>query len=377
MRRSATWAAGASLLAGLLGGAPLAAAASEHTAGDRFAFNGDFRYRHEIISQQGAKRRDRDRLRVRAGVTARVNDTVQAELALATDEGGDPRSSNVTLGGAGARKDVKLDLAVVQWQPLDSLTLLGGKMKYPWQRAGESVLFDGDVNPEGIAAQWQQGAFFASAFHHYIAERSDAAESTLRGTQFGWKPSVGEGRLTIAAGWFDFRRVRGFDPFHDDANGNSTTDTGCAAGVALCLAQDYNLVEGLVEFTHPVAGRPLQLFADYFANVAADNREDEAFSAGFLYGRADKSRSWEIAYSYQRVRKDALFGQFIDSDVGAGNTDHRAHVIQAGYAPAKNWTVNLTWQFADTDLAVPAVIDGVPVRGRNYERLHLDLNFNF
>lgn len=366
----------APVLAGLLSAGGVATAGADELRD--IELQGDFRYRNETIDQQLLDRRNRDRLRVRASLTARVNDTVKAQVGLATSEGGDPRSSNVTLGRSSSRKDLYLDLAYVQWQALPSLALLGGKMKYPWQRASGSPLFDGDVNPEGLAATWQGGEFFASAFHHFIDERADASESTLQGAQAGWKPAVGEGQLVIAASYFDFRRVQGRDPFHGgNAFGNTTTTTGCQGGASSCLAHDFNLAGMLAEYTHPVAGRPLAVFADVVHNTAADHDEDLALAAGITYGRASEPRTWEVGYSFQRMQKDAMFGQFIDSDLGGGNTDHRAHLLRAGYAVASNWVINATWQIGETDLAVPAMVDGVPVRGRRYERLQLDLDFRF
>lgn len=343
----------------------------------RIAFSGDLRYRNETIEQQMLDRRNRDRLRVRAGFTAQVNDAVQARIALATSEGNDPRSSNVTLGRSSSRKDFYLDLAHVQWQALPSVALLAGKMKYPWRRAGDSGLFDGDVNPEGLAATWQQGDFFGSGFHFFIDERADASESTLQGAQLGWEPAVGTGRLQLAAGYFDFHRVRGRAPFHGgSAFGNTTTAADCHGGAASCLLHDYDLLELQAGLSHPVAGRSLQVHADYIRNLAVSDR-DAAFTAGVTYGRAAEPRSWEIGYGFQRVQKDAVFAQFVDSDIGGGNTDHRAHLFHAAYALARGWLVNATWQLAETDLDVPAAVDGGLLHGRDYRRLQLDLNFRF
>ena len=156
-----------------------------------FTFKGDFRYRNETIDQQYLPERNRDRIRVRAGFVAKVNDKVRTELALATSEGNDPRSSNQTLSGENTRKNVFIDVAYVEWQALPQLKFTGGKMKYPWVRAGSSVLFDGDVNPEGLAVNWAQGSLFASAFYNHLEERAAAGESSMAGGQIGWKPSLG------------------------------------------------------------------------------------------------------------------------------------------------------------------------------------------
>ena len=69
---------------------------------------GDTRYRHELIDREGANQRNRQRLRVRLGLDAKVNDTVSAGLQLATG-GDDPRSTNQTLGDGGP--NVRLDVA--------------------------------------------------------------------------------------------------------------------------------------------------------------------------------------------------------------------------------------------------------------------------
>lgn len=344
-----------------------------------FTFKGDFRYRNETIDQQYVPERNRDRIRVRAGFVAKVNDKVRTELALATSEGNDPRSSNQTLSGENTRKNVFIDVAYVEWQALPQLKFTGGKMKYPWVRAGSSVLFDGDVNPEGLAVNWAQGSLFASAFYNHLEERAAAGESSMAGGQIGWKPSLGQGQLTLAAGLFDFNSVRHRNPFfNSSSNGNTTTTTGCIGGATSCLAYDYNLVQGLAEYTRPLAGRPLMLFVDYISNDAADNGLGKALSTGFMWGRASDPRSWELGYYYQRAEKDSVFGQFIDSDLGGGSTDYRGHVVRAGYAIAKNWTANLTWHLAKTNMDVPASVPGVgAVLDRDYQRLQLDLNFKY
>jgi len=116
-----------------------------------FTWKGDLRYRNENIDQAYVVGRNRDRLRLRTGFVAKANDTLRVEMQLATAEGADPRSSNQTLTGSNSRKPIYIDLAYGEWKPTNELTLTFGKMKYPWVRPGSSVLFDGDVSPEGIA----------------------------------------------------------------------------------------------------------------------------------------------------------------------------------------------------------------------------------
>ncbi|MEO6185043.1 MAG: putative porin [Steroidobacteraceae bacterium] len=353
-----------------------------------FTFKGDFRYRNENIDQEFAGERNRDRIRVRTGFVAKVNDTIRTEFGIATAEANDPRSSNQTLTDGNSRKSLYLDVAYVEWQPLPDWKFTAGKMKYPWVRPGQSILFDGDVNPEGVAANFTHGDFFASSFYNVLKERNTVSatnlaasgESTMVGGQFGWKPTIGTGRLTLGVSVFDVNSVRNRAPAFSAANGNSTKTTGCFTGVAPpCLASDYNLIEGFAEYSVPVGGRPLSIYGDYVKNDAAVNALDTAYSVGVLYGKASDPHTWEIGYFYQDVEKDALYGEYIDSDYGAGNTDAKGGVFKFAYAFAKNWTINTTYFMNKTNLDGGTTVPGVTgaVFDRDYKRLQLDMNFKY
>lgn len=374
-----------------------------------FTINGDFRYRNETIDQEYVRKdRNRDRLRLRLGLVAKVNDTIKvttqlasSEAASATSDGGDPRSSNQTLGKSNSRKAVFIDLAYFEWTPNQYVKLSGGKMKYPWVRAGQSVLFDGDVNPEGLAANFTWGTFFGSAFYNILDERfggglSNQASSAgfntnsnMAGGQLGWKGDVGPGKLTVAGSYFGFHGVQHRNTFWNSTtsnNGNTTTATGCFYGATTCLAFGYTLIEGLAEYTVNVGTRPLTMYADYFKNTDAEDdlaatRDglDTAQSFGVLFGKAGDPRTWEVGGYYQKIERDALYGQFIDSDFAGGNTDGKGFVIKAAYAPAKNWTLNGTYFVNKTNVDAPfAGGTGIgSVNNRGYNRLQLDLNFKF
>ncbi|MEO6078595.1 MAG: putative porin [Steroidobacteraceae bacterium] len=361
-----------------------------------FTWKGDFRYRNENIEQEFAPDRNRDRIRVRAGFVAKVNDTVKVEIGLSTSEyggtltdGGDSRSSNQTLTNGNSRKAIFADLAYAEWQPHADWKFTVGKMKYPWVRAGQSVFFDGDVNPEGLAVNFTHGDFFASSFYNILEERNSftvgttvfgAGESTMGGFQFGWKPMIGPGRLTLAAGYFDANSVKNRAPVYVAANGNTTKNTGCFGGGTGCLANDYDLMEVFAQYDFTaIAGRPLSLYLDYVKNDKAINSMDTAYSTGVLYGKASDPRTWEIGFYYAKVEKDSLYGEYIDSDWGAGNTDGKGTTLKFGYAFAKGWTFNGTYFLNKTNMDVAASGTGVPAGtfNRDYKRLQLDLNFKY
>lgn len=364
----------------------------------RTTWTGDLRYRNENIEQQFVvKDRNRDRIRARLGVVVRANDTLRAGVQVATTDGNDPRSSNATLSGENPRRNLSLDLAYAEWQPNATWRVSAGKMRLPWLRPGQSVLVDGDLNPEGLAVNFTPGtSFFATAVYNLLEERGAAGESAMIGGQAGYRWNLSAAtRLTFGASYFDFTGVQGKNPFYlappppqgpfpvlgaSNANGNSTSTSAavCSTGISTCLLSDFTEVEGFVDFTTAVGGVPLSLYVDYWRNVDAATDFDTAYSAGVMLGRASNARTWEVGYAFQHVEKDAVFGQFVDSDFGGGLTDAEGSIIKLGYAFARNWALNITYFLNDTNIDVPATITGVgPVTDRTYKRLQVDFNVRY
>lgn len=367
----------------------------------RFQWKGDLRYRNETIDQEYISgTRNRDRIRLRAGFFAKVNDTVRVEVQMTTTEhtltttNGDPRSPNQTLTDANSRKALDLDTAYAEWQPNAMWKLTLGKMRYPWVRPGQSMLFDGDVNPEGLAVNFTgptQSGVFASAWYTLLAERNagaatlgqtSLADSNMLGAQVGWRSNPAQPtRFMIGASYFQYGAVKGYNPFYDGSSfGNSTTTSAavCRKGIATCLANDFQVVELIGEAATVAGGYPLTAYFDYLQNTAATTPYDTAYSVGFQYGRASAPRSWELGAGYQKVEKDSQFGQYFDSDFGAGNTDSDGWFLKAGYQFAKNWKLNGTYFLNKTNNDVGTAITGVgTVVDRDYKRLQLDLSMNF
>jgi hypothetical protein len=365
----------------------------------RFTWKGDLRYRNEDIKQEFvAGDRDRDRVRARLGLVAKVNDTVTAEVQLTTGESlsaggyGDARSPNQTLTDANSRKRVWFDTAFFQWKPNANFTATLGKQRYAWFRPANVLFFDNDINPEGLSVNWQQGAdgLFAAAWYVQLAERAAGADSTMAGGQFGWRGNIGGGgRLTLAASYFDHGAVEGYNAVQDgtlpgNAFGNTTTTSAavCRQGLATCIADDFNIYEASAELTFTVGGKPLTFVGDYAKNDKADfgttfKGLDTAYAIGAQYGRVTAFNTWEIGYLYQKVENDALYGQWVDSDFAGGSTGSKGHVFRFGYGFGSNFRFNTTYFMNDTNIDVPTTINGAAVTSRSYRRLQLDVVASF
>jgi hypothetical protein len=118
------------------------------------SFSGDVRLRAEPFfggPSDESLDRMRGRVRARFNAVADLGSQFRAGLTLASGDINDPTSTNQTLTGFYSRKAIALDQAFVEFTPREfkSLTLVGGKFRYPWYNT--ELTWDKDLNPEGAA----------------------------------------------------------------------------------------------------------------------------------------------------------------------------------------------------------------------------------
>jgi hypothetical protein len=230
-------------------------------------------------------------------------------------------------------------------------------------RPGLSLFYDNDFNPEGAAITFNRGILFGSAYGDWLSESGGGDDGYFYGGQLGVRIPFGDAsNLALAATYNTIDDPGGTDILYDESsNGNSTADDGS-------LLYDFDILEAQAELTTTLGTLPFMAYANYAQNMDPEDL-NEAYSVGFLFGRASNDRSWELGAAYQSIEKDALFGQFIDSDFGAGETDAEGFVFRGGYVPVKNWTLNATYFL--NKIGVDAGDD------LDYDRLQLDLNYRF
>jgi hypothetical protein len=338
----------------------------------KIKLKGDFRVREEIIQEETRADRNRQRIRARFGLDAKVSDALSAGFQIATGSTDDPRSTNSTLTDSNARKGIQLDLAYLAWKPMADTTVTVGKQKYPWYRASGSLFYDGDINPEGVAVSWGgKSGPFVNAWGLVLAERSSAADTNIVGAQLGWVSGSG---LTVAASYSDYSGIEGRSlSFADYPAGNTTysSDGSCnplVAGSTRCYLNDYSIVGVSAEYAFKLGRFPATVWADYLENTAADDL-NRGYNVGFKLGKASDPGSWEFGALYQDVEADAQWGGFIDSDFAGGLTQGKGVQLKAAYAPIKNTSLNLAY-FDNTK--------SYDTSGeRDYQRLQLDFSLKF
>lgn len=330
---------------------------------ERISLSGDFRLRQEGINEEGEDNRTRWRYRARLAVTGEVSDSVSVVMELASGAS-DPVSRNVTLDGGFDVDDIGFDLAYVRWKFADGWTLSGGKMRNPLFRAGGApLIWDGDLNPDGLAISYSQGALFATAGTFSVEERSSSSDSFLNAIQVGGKFELSDNLdLTAGAGYFGYSDTIGNEPFFDgEPQGNSVDVDGN-------YLYEYRNVEAFAELRTRIGDWPLTVFGHWTQNNEADI-EDTAYAFGARAGSASDKGDWRISWTYQDIEADSVIGTFNDSDFGGGGTDASGHIFNVSYVLSPNIVLAGTYFTNEVDR-----FQGV---AHDYDRYQLDVQFSF
>lgn len=343
--------------------APAKPAASAWT--EKMAIQGDFRYRYENIDAEGVEDRNRQRIRARAGITAKPQDGLELGFGLSTSQDGDPVSGNQTLGEGGSKKDIYLDLAYFNWAAMEGLNLTGGKFKNFLYRPGKhALLWDSDWNPEGFGVIYNNGMFFGSVLGTWLESDSNSTEEFSYGAQAGVAVPLGDTlKLTAGLGYFEFGTEGKGTFFGDDDDFFGNTNAGDV------YVYDYEELEAFAELGFQFLGLPASFFVDYVHNSDA-GEFDTGWATGLTVGAAKSKGQWEGSWAYQDLEADAVLGLLTDSDFGGGGTDNKGHVFRGAYALSNNWNLAFSYYLNEANENSEGVAE-------DYDRLQLDVNFKY
>ena len=322
-------------------------------------FKGDVRVRHENIKIDGesdGKNKDRQRIRARLGAYTQINPQVNTGIRIATGGGDDARSTNQDLDNYFDKKQLWLDQAYIDYHPtaVKDLHLIGGKMPQPWVSIGD-VIWDSDINPEGVAATYKHDLgnsgveMFGSAGYYTLKDNVDGEGVQFRhdlsmyagqlGTRFAPTDSL---KVTLGGSVYGYK--------NDDDSKCPTTGTKttpCALAVNGNSTSEFRLYEGFGQVDIANLPLPLSLYGQYVHNAATDSDQDDAWLVGFK----SKLDAFSLDYNYRDAQRNAVVGAFTDSDFANGTTGSRGHKVKLGYEIDKNFGVGVTYYLTKADYA--------------------------
>lgn len=320
--------------------------------------------------------RERLRMRMRFGFDTTLGYGWKMGARIASGSLRDPISTNQTLGSYGFRFQPGIDLAWLEWQGASrsgrqTLQVTGGRMRSPWFAPSELV-FDQDLNFDGVAANWRFGlnrrdpsasTLYATAglFPLQEVELADS-DKWLLGAQAGFNLRPTEStRLNVGAAYYEFRNIAGrrnafLSSLLDytapqflrqgntlfDIRNDSDPNTQLYA-----LASDFQLVNASLSFEwRPSADHRLTLTADLVRNLGFDPQQVLARTGFAVRGRNDgllaevgfgsttmaRTHAWRAAFGYRYLQADAVLDAFTDSDFRLGGTDVKGYTFSFDYA---------------------------------------------
>ena len=237
-------------------------------------------------------------------------------------------------------------------------------MKNPLYKAGGApLIWDGDLNPEGVALKYSKGAFFGTLASFSVEERSSSSDSLLTAVQIGGKFNIGDNaKLTAGVGYFGYSSTVGNEPFWDGSpRGNSVDIDGN-------YLYEYKDTEVFAQLDTKVGDWPLSVYAQWVQNNEV-SEEDTGYAFGAKVGSAKDKGEWEASLTYMDVEADSVISTFNDSDFGGGQTDASGYVLQAKYALSKSISLAGTFFFNE--------IDEFAGNEHDFDRFQLDVQFSF
>jgi Putative porin len=355
--------------------------------------------------------RHRERYRLRVGLRGTLADDWFFGLRLETNS--DPRSTNVTFGGESsggpfAKGDdgIFVGQAYFGYTGFPDFKFTGGRMPQPLITT--SMVWDDDINPEGLAEQWK---------HTFTFNLGGGGGEAVQSYSKGGYSKEGKGVVAAHAGEPFKLKLDVFANFaqfvYDDenpenpigpnpttnANGPTqkipTTDAFMLAwqvGARLTFPNNvyfqlaptiYNYtgngdtfnvhfqgdpggnqtgINSLLVFDMPMEvgwklwNLPMRIFGDFAVNFDADDRAEAAGHAGgggqryawelgIGVGQLKTKNDWEIRAWWQHSDQFSLDPNLVDSDIFDARVNIQGIAVKAGYMLADPISLNLTYSY--------------------------------
>lgn len=299
-------------------------------------WKGDLRYRFENSTETESGLQSssyRDRIRARIQAKAKVNDSIEAAIRLATG-GQSATSTNQTLDSEGANKALDLDLAYGKVKVADGHSFTFGKMKTPVYKAGKSdLIFDGDLTPEGIAYHGEFGNVFINASRLWMTN-NDSDDVILYAPQAG--VSFGEDtKVTVGGSFYKYTNA------------------------------DYAIFQGFADVSGKAGGAGWTVYSEFATNT--DEAATDASS--YLAGLSLKFGDWSAAYDYRSLAADTTNLNIVDGDSCGGKVACNSSRVSVSRKIQDNLKAGLT--------AYAGTKKGGSDIDTKYTKYQVNLNLNF
>jgi hypothetical protein len=365
---------------------------------DNIRISGDLRLRYEGLYNREQRQPDgsavdlpdrhRYRIRARLFFEAKMTDEISTHFMLCTNQDSnlEATTTNQSFTDDFNDKGIYLHQAYATYKPsrLNGLEVTAGKFKNTFLHT--DIMWDPDVNPEGIYERYQCNSW--GAFQPFIhlgqmavnEEDLQSDDAALYINQLGFDWEIGQVKWTLAGSYYDWANLHNSEFLHkaEYKGGGGNTFRLDGDGVLQYL-YDYNLMEGISFIKFKLSTQPIKLIFDYIVNTAdyVQSDHDTAFFAGFKVGEEKEKGDWSLSYKYARIETDAVIGSMNDQDFYGSN--RKGHKVTFGYILFEGVGVGTAFFYTDPVTAwKPGGVTFDKNKNREHEdRLQIDFLFNF
>lgn len=248
---------------------------------DKLTINGDFRGRYEITDyDEGLKDRERFRVRLRVQGMWKINDAWKVGARLVTGNPEDGHSTHETLEGFDDI-EASFDRAFLQYHKKESRFLFG-KFAHPFRNynAYKDLVWDSDIQPEGLAYEMVYDYFYGSVGYYIIDERSQQSDIKTLVTQVG-----GESKGPVETSWAIAYYL------YSDLEGN--------------LPEDMNIMDAQTAVTFPLGDFKGVVGLQYILNTETQSDQDTTVAGSFSL--KTNGRLKRAYVQYQKVEEFSIF----------------------------------------------------------------------
>lgn len=323
--------------------------------------SGDLRLRYQSEKKSSdIESRDRTRFRLRLRSEAAVNDKTTVYFGIASG-GADARSNNQTFGeGHNAFEFYSLAIsqAYIQTQWNDNVTVLAGKMTRPFWTPS-NMLWDSDINPDGVAAKWTNQIpfteFFVNGGYFVMDELNSLSGSGSSQTsdneagmvlvQPGLTYTINRyAQLKSSISYYNIRNTIG------NTINNGTDSTG-----ELKIAYDPIVISTELKLENRSGQYGARVYAELLKNTALKTNSKAAVF-GFAFGtpKVVQEGDWQVLASYRYIQENSWLSIFPDSDYYGGDVGVKGLRLGYQYGLANQTSFTLSW-VATEKISVPHV----------------------